>query len=123
MDPSESSEEHSDDLTVSDFPAGATVLRREEHPISRKFIDPDALKVMHRLIQHGYTAYLVGGAVRDLFLGRTPKDYDVATDARPEDVRQLFRNSRTIGRRFRLHKVFFGRDKIIEASTFRATVE
>ncbi|MCC6954558.1 MAG: poly(A) polymerase, partial [Deltaproteobacteria bacterium] len=78
---------------------------------------------MHRLIQHGYRTYLVGGGVRDLLLGKTPKDFDVSTDARPEDVRSLFRNSRVIGRRFRLNQVFFGKSKIVEVSTFRAAME
>ncbi|MCA9706756.1 MAG: polynucleotide adenylyltransferase PcnB [Myxococcales bacterium] len=82
-------------------------------------IDPDALKVVRRLLQAGHEAYLVGGCVRDLYLGRSPKDFDVATSATPETIRKLFRNSRVIGRRFKLAHVFFG-PKIIETSTFRA---
>jgi len=84
-------------------------------------IDPDAEKVVRRLVRHGYEAYLVGGCVRDLLLGRSPKDFDVATNARPDDVRQLFRNSRIIGRRFRLVHVLFGGGKVIETATFRRT--
>jgi poly(A) polymerase len=90
--------------------------------VPRALIDPDAVKIVRRLKRHGFTAYLVGGGVRDLLLGRTPKDFDVATSARPEEVKRLFRNCRIIGRRFRLAHVFF-RDKIIEVSTFRALVD
>ncbi len=82
-------------------------------------IDPDAAKVVRRLTRHGYEAYLVGGCVRDLLVDRTPKDFDVATSARPDDVRALFRNSRIIGRRFRLVHVLFGGGRIIETATFR----
>lgn len=82
-------------------------------------IDPDAMKVVRRLLQAGHEAYLVGGCVRDLYLGRTPKDFDVATSATPEAIRKTFRNSRVIGRRFKLAHVFFG-PKIIETSTFRS---
>ncbi len=82
-------------------------------------IDPDAMKVVRRLLQAGHEAYLVGGCVRDLYLGHSPKDFDVATSATPEAIRKLFRNSRVIGRRFKLAHVFFG-PKIIETSTFRA---
>lgn len=81
-------------------------------------INVNALKVVQRLIEHNYQAYLVGGCVRDLLLGKSPKDFDVATDAHPEEIRDLFRNSRTIGRRFRIVHVRFGRD-IIEVATFR----
>jgi poly(A) polymerase len=83
-------------------------------------IDPDAAKVVRRLTRHGYEAYLVGGCVRDLLLGRSPKDFDVATSARPDDVRSLFRNSRIIGRRFRLVHVLFANKKTIETATFRS---
>jgi poly(A) polymerase len=86
-------------------------------------IDPDAAKVARRLIRHGHEAYLVGGCVRDLLLDRTPKDFDLATSARPEEVRTLFRNSRVIGRRFRLVHVLFGGGKIIETATFRRSPE
>ena len=82
-------------------------------------IDPDAVKVMRRLVKAGYEAYLVGGGVRDLLVGSKPKDFDIATSARPDDVRRLFRNSRIIGRRFRLVHVLFGGGKVIETATFR----
>ncbi|MEZ4222459.1 MAG: CCA tRNA nucleotidyltransferase [Polyangiaceae bacterium] len=82
-------------------------------------VDPDAAKVVRRLVRHGYEAYLVGGCVRDLLVGRAPKDFDVATSARPDDVRRLFRNSRIIGRRFRLVHVLFSGGKVIETATFR----
>ena len=82
-------------------------------------VDSDAAKVVRRLARHGHEAYLVGGCVRDLLLGRSPKDFDVATSARPDDVRRLFRNSRIIGRRFRLVHVLFGGAKVIETATFR----
>ena len=82
-------------------------------------IDPDAVKVMRRLVKGGYEAYLVGGGVRDLLVGCAPKDFDVATSARPDDVRRLFRNSRIIGRRFRLVHVLFVGGKVIETATFR----
>ena len=95
------------------------IIPRSEHGISRKNIDEPALKVLYRLHKAGYQACLVGGAVRDLMLGRHPKDFDVATDATPEQVSKLFRNCRLIGRRFRLAHVHFGR-QIIEVATFRA---
>lgn len=95
------------------------VVPRAEHNISRRNIDPNALKVLYRLHKAGFQAYLVGGGVRDLLLGLQPKDFDVATDAKPEEVRALFRNCRLIGRRFRLAHVVFGR-KVIEVATFRA---
>ncbi len=82
-------------------------------------VDDDAAKVVRRLTRHGHEAYLVGGCVRDLLVGRSPKDFDVATSARPDDVRRLFRNSRIIGRRFRLVHVLFGGGKVIETATFR----
>ncbi len=89
------------------------------HPLPRELVDPDAAKVIRRLHRHGHTAYLVGGGVRDLLLGRRPKDYDLATSARPYEVRDLFRNCRVIGRRFRLAHVLFGGGKVIEVATFR----
>ena len=95
---------------------------RDQHPISRKDISPNALRVLYRLREAGFGAYLVGGAVRDLLLGMHPKDFDVATDATPEQVKQLFRNCRLIGRRFRLAHVVYGRE-IIEVATFRANVD
>src|SRR5690606_24129940 len=79
-----------------------TVLPRSEHNISRRDIDPDALKVLYRLREHGYTAYLVGGSVRDLLLGRRPKAFDIGTSAHPYELKKLFRNCWIIGRRFRL---------------------
>lgn len=94
------------------------VCARPDHCISRKDIDPDALKVLYRLSKLGYTAYLVGGGVRDLLLGRKPKDFDVGTDAKPNEVRRAFHNCFLIGRRFRLAHVRFG-DKVIETATFR----
>ncbi len=100
----------------------AVILSRGEHGISRNNIDKHALKVLYRLHNSGYHACLVGGAVRDLLLGITPKDFDVATDATPEQVSRLFRNCRLIGRRFRLAHVHFGR-QIIEVATFRAAHE
>jgi poly(A) polymerase len=99
-----------------------TVVPRARHTISRKLIDPDALKVMYRLLRSDFHAYMVGGAVRDLLLGRTPKDFDLGTDAHPHQVKRLFRNCRLIGRRFRLAHVHFG-EKIIEVSTFRRRSE
>ena len=95
------------------------VISRSEHSISRADISPNALKVLYRLKEAGYQGFLVGGAVRDLLLGLRPKDFDVATNALPEEVRRLFRNCRLIGRRFRLAHVFFG-NEIIEVATFRA---
>jgi poly(A) polymerase len=95
------------------------IYSRAEHSISRKFISESALKVLYRLDKAGFKAFLVGGSVRDLLLGRQPKDFDVATDALPEQVRELFRNCRLIGRRFRLAHVQFG-SELIEVATFRA---
>lgn len=97
----------------------ASVIPRSEHNISRSAINPNALKVLYRLHQAGYEAYLVGGCVRDLLLGRQPKDFDVATNALPDEVRSLFRNCMLIGRRFRLAHILFGKE-IIEVATFRA---
>ena len=94
------------------------VYARSEHNISRSQISDNALKVLYRLQKSGFEAYLVGGCVRDLLLGREPKDFDVVTNANPEQVRQVFRNCRLIGRRFRLAHVHFGRE-IIEVATFR----
>ena len=94
------------------------IIPRDQHPISRKDISEAALKVLYRLHNSGYQAYLVGGCVRDLLLGLHPKDFDVSTNATPEQVRKLFRNCRLVGRRFRLAHVVFGRE-IIEVATFR----
>ncbi|MFP4079704.1 MAG: polynucleotide adenylyltransferase PcnB [Ectothiorhodospira sp.] len=109
--------EHSLTNTSEDPPL--RVYARAEHCISRANISENALKVLYRLKDAGFRACLVGGGVRDLLLGREPKDFDVATDAHPEDVRRIFRNCRLIGRRFRLAHVYFGRE-IIEVATFRA---
>ncbi len=98
--------------------SSAHIIARSEHTLSRSQISENALKVLYRLKNAGFAAYLVGGSVRDLLLGRKPKDFDVATDATPEEVRQLFRNCRLIGRRFRLAHVHFG-PEIIEVATFR----
>ena len=95
------------------------ILKRSDHSVSRKNIDRDALYVMQHLNRNGYKAYLVGGSVRDLILGRSPKDFDISTDAEPQQIKRLFRNCFLIGRRFRLAHIRFGRDKIIETSTFR----
>src|SRR5436305_6360919 len=95
------------------------ILPRSEHPISRRDIDKNALKVLYRLHNAGYLAYLVGGSVRDLMMGRTPKDFDVGTNAKPNEIRRLFSNSRIIGRRFRLVHVFFHDGGVVEVSTFR----
>jgi len=118
-------------LTSSAVEAGADVspevlprIRpRSDHPISRSRIDPDALKVLYRLRTSGYKAYLVGGSVRDLLLGRTPKDFDIGTDAPPQAVRRLFRNCRLIGRRFRLAHILFAGGKVVEVATFRRRPE
>lgn len=96
------------------------VYSRDDHNISRSNISENALKVLYRLKKAGYESYLVGGGVRDLLLGREPKDFDISTDATPEEVRKLFRNCRLIGRRFRLAHVHYGRE-IIEVATFRAS--
>lgn len=105
-------------LVMAVAEAGQRVLARSDHPISRKNIDLDAMKVLYRLHSAGYKSFLVGGAVRDLMLGRRPKDFDISTNARPQQIRRLFRNSRIIGRRFRLVHVYF-RSGIVEVSTFR----
>jgi poly(A) polymerase len=100
----------------------ATVVERSDHPISRRRIPENVLKVLYRLHRSGYRAYLCGGSVRDLLMNRTPKDFDIATDAHPMDIRRLFRNSRIIGRRFRLVHVIF-QDGFVEVSTFRREPE
>ncbi|MFW5684591.1 MAG: polynucleotide adenylyltransferase PcnB [Spirochaetota bacterium] len=97
----------------------AVIYTPKEHSIPQDQIDPDATKIARRLHTSGHHAYIVGGAVRDLLIGNTPKDFDIATDAQPNRIRRLFRNSRVIGRRFRLVHIFFG-PKIIEVSTFRS---
>jgi poly(A) polymerase len=98
-----------------------TIVPRAEHTISRRQIDPDALKVLYRLHHADHIAYLVGGSVRDLFVGRIPKDFDIGTSAHPHQVKRLFRNCWVIGRRFRLAHIKFG-NKVVEVATFRRTV-
>lgn len=93
-------------------------IPRDQHPVSRKALSSSALKVLYRLNKGGYDAYLVGGGVRDLLLGLEPKDFDIATNATPEQIKALFRNCRLIGRRFRLAHIVFGKE-IIEVATFR----
>src|SRR5262249_23835709 len=98
------------------------VVPRQEHTLSRRDIDSDALKVLYRLRQHDHIAYLVGGSVRDLLVGRRPKDFDIGTSAHPYQVKKLFRNCWIIGRRFRLAHVRFG-PKVVEVATFRRQVQ
>ena len=98
------------------------IIPRPEHTVSRDEISKNALKVLYRLHKSGFQAFLVGGGVRDVLLGLHPKDFDIATDAHPEEVRSLFANGRLIGRRFRLAHVRFGRD-VIEVATFRAATD
>ncbi len=100
----------------------AVIWTKDEHKIPFEKIDSDAIGIIRRLKESGYTAYIVGGAVRDLIVGNTPKDFDIVTDATPSKIKRIFRNSRIIGRRFRLVHVFFG-PKIFEVSTFRSTAE
>jgi len=99
-------------------PSSVTIIPRDEHCVSRKNISDAAIKVIRRLNEEGFEAYLVGGGVRDLLLGGQPKDFDIATNATPEQVRGAFRNSRIIGRRFRIVHVRFG-SEMIEVTTFR----
>jgi poly(A) polymerase len=107
-------------VSAAALKSSVRVYSRSEHSISRSQISENSLKVLYRLRKAGYQAYLVGGCVRDLLLGREPKDFDVVTDAHPEEIRNVFRNCRLIGRRFRLAHVFFGPD-IVEVATFRAS--
>ncbi|PSW18545.1 polynucleotide adenylyltransferase [Photobacterium sanctipauli] len=107
-----------DNSTLDNEELALQVYQRQEHGISRKDISENALKVLYRLNKAGYDAYLVGGGVRDLLLDKQPKDFDIATNATPEEIKQLFRNCRLIGRRFRLAHILFGRD-VIEVATFR----
>src|SRR5687767_14194758 len=97
------------------------IVPRAEHPISRRDIDAVSLKVLYRLHESGYAAYLVGGSVRDLLLSRRPKDFDIGTSAHPYQIKKLFRNCWIIGRRFRLAHVRFG-TKTIEVATFRKNI-
>ena len=100
----------------------AVIYTREEHNIPVSGVDPDAMFVIRHLRECGYDAYVVGGAVRDLLVGKKPKDFDIVTEATPSRIKRLFRNSRIIGKRFRLVHVFFGQ-KIFEVSTFRSIAE
>ena len=96
-----------------------TIIPRAAHPISRSMVSPNALRVLYKLRDQGFISYLVGGCVRDLLLGREPKDFDVVTDATPGQLKRLFRNCRLVGRRFRLAHIHF-QDELIEVATFRA---
>ena len=98
------------------------IIPRDQHCISRSLLSPNGVKVLYKLKEQGFTAYLVGGGVRDLLLGREPKDFDVATDATPNQLKKLFRNCRLIGRRFRLAHLHF-QDEIIEVATFRSATD
>lgn len=100
----------------------ALVYTKQEHSIQNELIDPEALKIVSHLRTNGFETYIVGGAVRDLLLGKKPKDFDIVTQAEPAKIRRLFRNSRIIGRRFRLVHIFYG-DKIYEVSTFRSLID
>jgi poly(A) polymerase len=106
-------------LDPSAATGGPRIISRSDHPVSRSNISPNALRVLYRLKEAGFQAFLVGGCVRDIILGRHPKDFDVATDALPDEVRRLFRNCRLVGRRFRLAHIVYGRE-VIEVATFRA---
>jgi poly(A) polymerase len=108
-------------IYVSVTPIKPTIIPRKEHSVSRRWISPNAVRVLYKLKEHGYYAYLVGGGVRDLLLGREPKDFDIATDATPNEVKKVFRNCRLIGRRFRLAHIHFHND-IVEVATFRSMV-
>ena len=112
--------------TASEVPAPlliARIIPPEEHSITPEKIDQDALFVLRKIADAGFAGYLVGGGVRDLYLGKTPKDFDISTDARPGQLRKLFPHSNTIGRRFRLVQVFFKAGKTIEISTLRSLSE
>jgi poly(A) polymerase len=100
----------------------ALVYTAKEHRIKRELIDPEAIRIITHLKGHGYDGYIVGGAVRDLLIGKKPKDFDIVTSAEPARIKRLFRNSRIIGKRFRLVHIFFG-DKIYEVSTFRSLAD
>lgn len=100
----------------------ALIYTKDEHGIKKNLIDPDAMRIISHLRNYGHEAFVVGGAVRDLLIGKTPKDFDIVTNAEPAKIKRLFRNSRIIGKRFRLVHIFFG-EKIFEVSTFRSLVE
>lgn len=113
-------EKHSPTRSFSPRKPKTKILTQEEHPLDESLIDPKAIWVLERLNSFGHLAYLVGGSVRDLLLGRTPKDFDISTDATPNDIRKLFANSRTIGRRFLITHIYFRDGDVIEVSTFRS---
>jgi len=100
---------------------GATIIPRSDHNVSRQQVGEHALKVLYRLRKEGFDAYLVGGCVRDLLLGREPKDFDVVTNAEPEQIADIFSNCRLIGKRFRLAHVIYGRE-FVEVATFRKAI-
>ena len=116
-------------LTEIDIPGIPTlastgrIIPPEKHPIIPEMLDQDALYVLRKLSEAGFSGYLVGGGVRDLYLGKTPKDFDISTDAHPGQLRKLFPHSNTIGRRFRLVQIFFRGGKTIEISTLRSLSE
>ena len=115
---------HSEPLTAeTTTDVAATIYGPEEHPIRKNQIDDDARKIVYRLQRAGFKAYVVGGGVRDLVLGKQPKDFDISTDATPREIKSLFRNCRIIGRRFKLAHLYFAHGKNIEVSTFRDSVE
>ncbi len=116
---STSSEDSSD--TFEPFSGELRIYTRDDHNVSRKYIDKDAVKALYRLHDNGYKGYLVGGAVRDIMLGKKPKDFDIATSATPQQVKKLFRNCRIIGRRFRLAHLYYAQNKILEVATFRSS--
>jgi len=101
--------------------SSSVIIARQDHGISRKLMSPNALRTLYRLKDNGFAGYLVGGCVRDLLLGREPKDFDVVTNATPSEVKRIFRNCRLVGRRFRLAHIHF-QDEIIEVATFRTLV-
>ena len=113
----------SEKVKPTELPGEPLIVGRDKHNLSRSNIDEDAIKVLYRLLRHGYQAFLVGGGVRDLLIEKQPKDFDISTSAKPEEVRALFRNSRIIGRRFKINHVYFRGNKIIEVSTFRMPAE
>jgi poly(A) polymerase len=111
-----------DPTPTPDSSKGPAVYESTEHSIRKADIDEDARKVVYRLQRAGFKAYIVGGGVRDILLGKKPKDFDISTDATPRQIKALFRNCRIIGRRFKLAHIFFGHGKILEVSTFRDSV-
>ncbi|GAB6190742.1 polya polymerase [Desulfocastanea catecholica] len=112
-----------DESADAALPGLERIIPPENHPITAEMIDRDALYILRKLRDAGFAGYLVGGGVRDLYLGKTPKDFDISTDARPGQLRKLFPNSNTIGRRFRLVQIFFRGGKTIEISTLRSLSE